>query len=148
MNGSKSEAPLARRFSSPQSRASGSARESCSEVFRDLVVYGDPPVLGAVVPKIEALLADGWYRDREIEASQWCPRGQSEFCFVRSANSEFPAIVLVMHAEGRSFSVTAIVAKGRAITCAESNAILVEFYLRFLHSAAPEAGSVAKLVEK
>jgi hypothetical protein len=98
-----------------------------------------------VVPRIEAELADGWYRDREREARQWCPRGQSVFCFVRGSRSDFPAIALLMHAKARSLSVTNIVADGRELSCYEYNAILAEFYLELLHPAASEAGLAMEL---
>ena len=125
---------------------SGSTEESAhttTKVFRDLVVYGDPPVLDSVVTRIEARLADGWYRDREREARLW--RGQSEFCFVRPSSSEFPAVALLMCARGRRLSVTNIVADRRELSCDEYNAILAEFYLNFFHAAASEVGSAIEL---
>ena len=125
---------------------SGSTEESAhttTKVFRELVAYGGPPVLDSVVARIEARLADGWYRDREREARLW--RGQSQFCFVRRSSSEFPAVALLMCAEGRSLSVTNIVADGRELSCDECNAILAEFYLKFLNPVASEAGLAMEL---
>ena len=126
-----------------RSRSTEEAAHTTTKVFRDLVVYGDPPVLDSVGTRIEARLADGWYRDREREARLW--RGQSQFCFVRRSSSEFPAVALLMCAAGRRLNVTNITADRRELSCDEYNAILAEFDLKFLHTAASEAGLAMEL---
>lgn len=128
-----------------ESGSTEEAAHSIRKVFRDLTVYGDPAVLDSVVRGIEAEPADGWYRDRERKARQRRPGGQSAFCFVRRSSSEFPAIALLMHVKGCSLSVTNIVADGRELSCDEYNAILAEFYLKFLNPAASEAGLAMEL---
>ena len=56
------------------------------------------------------------------------------------------AAKLAMCADGRRLSMTNVFLHeyGR-LTCADYNSILVEFYLRFLHSAASEAGLAIEL---
>ncbi len=124
------------------SRSGSTEKASLSptKVFRDLTIYGDPEALESLLSRLETLLSDGWSRDREREATLWCRPGQSQFCFVRRSSSEVPAIVLLMCPAGRELSVTNIVADRRELSVDDYNAILAEFYLRFLHPPASDAG--------
>jgi hypothetical protein len=143
-----SEAKHKEKKMNAETSRSGSTEEGAhatTKVFRDLVVYGDPAVLDSVVPRIEVDLCDAWHRDREREARLWCRPGRSQFCFVRRPSSEFPAVALLMCAEGRRLSVTNIVADGRELSCDKYNSILAEFYLKCLHPAASEAGLAMEL---
>ncbi len=111
------------------------------KVFREVTVYGDPEVLHALIPGIERRLADGWSRDREFEQRLPGAGGQSRFfLFARRACAERPAVKLAMCAKERRLSVTDIVPDAGSLSRAQYNSILVEFYLRFLHPAAEEAG--------
>lgn len=119
----------------------GTAR-GIAKVFRDVTVYGDQEVLDALIPAIECRLADGWSRDLESEKTLAGAGGQLRFfLFVRRASAEWPAVKLAMCSEGRRLSVTNVMPRecGR-ISCAQYNSILIEFYLKFLHPAAEEAG--------
>jgi hypothetical protein len=118
------------------------AAHSITKVFRDLTVYGDPEVLDALIPGIENRLADGWYRHWESEQRLPGDGRQSRFfLFARRASAARPAVALAMCADGRRLSVTNIVPDDDdRLSCAEYNAILLEFYLKFLHPAAAEAG--------
>jgi hypothetical protein len=121
--------------------------QGIAKVFRDLNVYGDPEALGALIPAIEGRLADGWSRDREGEQRLAGGSGQSQFfLFSRLASAERPAVVLAVCSEGRRLSVTNVFPEecGR-ISCAQYNSILIEFYLKFLHPAATEAGLPVEL---
>ena len=113
-----------------------------TKVFRDLTVYGDPEVLYALIPGVESRLVDGWSRDRESEQRLPGDGGQSRFfLFARHASAERPAVALAMCAEGRRLSVTNVVPDDYGqLSCAQYNSILIEFYLKFLHPAAAEAG--------
>jgi len=129
---------------------SGSTEEAAhttTKVFRDLTVYGDPEVLDALIPGIESRLADGWYRDRESEQGLPSDGGQSQFfLFARRASDARPAVALAMCAEGRRLSVTNVMPDDDdRLSCAQYNAILLEFYLKFLHPAASEAGLTVEL---
>ena len=123
------------------------AVHSITKVFRHLTVYGDPEVLDALIPGIESRLTDGWSRDRESEQELTGADRQSRFFFfARCASAARPAVKLAMCAEGRRLSVTNIMPgdPGR-LSCAEHNLILLEFYLKFLHTAASEAGLAMEL---
>ena len=130
------------RVARPFSDKTGPTR---TKVFRELRVFGDRDDLESLVARLEAHLSDGWSRDREREATLWCRPGQSQFCFVRRSSSEVPAIVLLMCPAGRELSVTNIVADRRELSVDDYNAILAEFYLKFLHSVAAEAGLPVEL---
>jgi hypothetical protein len=115
--------------------------QGITKVFRDLTVYGEPEALDALISEIEKRLADGWSRDRESEQRMTGGGGRSRFSvFVRAASAERP-IALAMCAEGRRLSVVNVVPdKSGELSCTQYNSILIEFYLRFLHQAADEAG--------
>ncbi len=127
-------------FSTSGSITEATAR-GIAKVFRDLTVYGDPKVLDALIPAIESRLADGWSRDHECEQRLPGDRSQRFFFFACRASAERPAVALAMCAEGSRLSVTNVVPKDvGSISCAQYNSVLVEFYLKFLHPAAAEAG--------
>jgi hypothetical protein len=118
-----------------------------TKVFRRLTVYGDPEVFDALIPGIESRLTDGWSRDRESEQRLRGDGGQSRFfLFACRASTSGSAVKLTMCADGRRLSVTNVMLQdyGR-LSCAEYNMILVEFYLRFLHTASSEAGLATEL---
>jgi len=119
----------------------GTAR-GIAKVFRDLTVYGDPEALDALIPAIERRLADDWSRDRESEQRLAGAAGQSQFfLFPRSASAKCPEIALAMCRDGRQLSVTNVVPNDfDRLSCAQYNSIVIEFYLKFLHPAATEAG--------
>jgi hypothetical protein len=126
----------------PALRSSTEATRGIAKVCRELTVYGDPEVLDALIAGIERRLAEGWSRDRESEQRLPGDGGQSRFfLFARRASAERPAVKLAICAEGRRLSVTNIMPDddGR-LSCAQYNSTLVEFYLKFLHPAAAEAG--------
>jgi len=133
-------------FSTLGSSSQATAR-GLAKVFRDLTVYGDPETLHALIARIEQRLADGWSRDWESE--QWPPGDVGRwrfFLFVRRASAERPTVALAMCAKGRRLSVANIVPDATGVLSrAQYNEILVDFYLRFLHPAAEEAGLPVEL---
>ena len=122
--------------------SSTEATKVIAKVFRELKVYGEPEALDGVIAGIEKRLADGWSRDRESEENLPGDGTQSRFfLFARCAGAEGPAIRLAMRAEGRQLSVTNVMpAEVGFLSCTQYNSALVEFFLRFLHPAASEAG--------
>jgi hypothetical protein len=126
-------------FSTVGSSSEGTAR-GIAKVFRELTVYGDPEALHALIAGIERRLADGWFRGREHEESRRRFSREHQFCFVRRPNAEHPEVALLMNIDGRRLMVSNIVPNGHELSRAQYNWFLVEFYLRFLHPAAEEAG--------
>ena len=118
-----------------------------AKVFRDLTVYGDPVVLHALIEGIEKRLADGWSRDRKSEQRLKSDGSRSRFfLFARCASAEQSAVALAMCAEGTRLSVTNLMPRDDgSLSCAQYNSVLIEFYLKFLHPVAVQAGLTIEL---
>ncbi len=115
---------------------------------RELVVYGEPGALESLIDRIESRLSDGWSRDRERAAQLQRGWGDRErlFCFVCPASAEHAEAALVMALEDRRLSIgDAFTCKEVQLTLEQYNAILAEFYLKFLTQEASEANLTAEL---
>lgn len=113
--------------------------------FRDLTVLVDPETVGSLISRIEGRLTDGWLRCRKWERKCQASFVERAFCFVRSSTAEHPDVGLVMSIEDRRLTVDNIVPKDAELSVAQYNAILVEFFLKFLHPAALECGLTVEL---
>jgi len=113
--------------------------------LRELTVFGQPDVLERVIRETEGRLSDGWSRDRKSESNLQVSTRDRAFCFRCPANSRHPEAALVMNLDGRCLTVVNIVTTAQALTRERYNAILVEFYLRFLQPVAAEANVSAEL---
>lgn len=118
------------------------------KMFRELSAYAEPDALESMIAKLESGLSDGWLRDREGEARvrPLCSDGQICVLFTRPAKAKSPETVLAMTKEGRRVFVANIFPKQHGEISREVyNSILTEFYLKFLHPAASEAGVAIEL---
>ncbi len=116
--------------------------------FRDLAVFGEREDLEALISSIEGRLADEWSRDRSSEKRIYGVGdvlGGKGFIFVRSANTELPAVALFLVLRDRRLTVPNIVPDGVELSIERYNGILTEFYLKFVHPAAQEAGLTVEL---
>ncbi|MGC2223687.1 MAG: hypothetical protein WA624_15710 [Methylocella sp.] len=116
------------------------------KVFRELTIFGEPRMLELLISRIESRLSDGWSRGREREQELRRLGPEEFFIFLCGANAEHPALVLALLLEGRRIKVTNIFPQESGqITVHQYNSALVDFYLRFLHAAAFEAGLSVEL---
>jgi hypothetical protein len=119
------------------------------EVFRDLIIQGDTESLDRAMSFVEGLLTAGWTRDREIEErlQRLGPGRAVEYCFTCSAEGRRPAANLFLtRQDSGSIHVPNIVPRSRhRLDYGEYNAILEEFYQRFVRPAADRTGVVAEL---
>ena len=115
------------------------------QMFRYLSLFCEHDALNSLILQIEASLIHGWSRDRMRESTFSRHFRKSIFCFLRSANTECPAVILVMTTQHFGASVCNIVPNGRELSCDQYNSILTEFYLRFLHPAASQKGLTTEL---
>jgi hypothetical protein len=116
------------------------------KVFRKLTIFVDPQTLELLISRIESRLSDGWSRGRESEQELRSLSQQQYFLFLCCSNADHPAVVLAMLLDGRRLRVVNVFPQesGR-ISVRLYNLALVNFYLRFLHPAAFEAGLLVEL---
>lgn len=122
------------------------------QVFRELSLHGEPEQLTAVVDAITRSLTDGWSRDVEAEehlraVSFGARRARYAFaCAARGPRRA--ATVFLIDGTDRTWRVTNIVPERQhELSHAEYNAILTEFYTRFVAAAAAAAAVRAELTE-
>ena len=110
-------------------------------VYADLKLYGDRQQLLQAVADIEAALADGWTRSRELEGR--IKAGPDVRCFVCTENANRRPASL-WFGEGRdhtSWSVNNIVPTTAArLSEGQYNAILEDFRARFVEPVAARLG--------
>jgi hypothetical protein len=117
-----------------------------AKTYRELTVFGEPETLESLISRLESHLKGDWSRDRQREKELRCISADQAFFFLCCSNAERPAAVLGMLLYGRRLWVTNIASQEQGtITLSQYNAVLVEFYLRFLHPAAVEAGLTVQL---
>jgi hypothetical protein len=116
------------------------------KVFRELTIFGEPRMLELLISRIESQLSDGWSRGREREQELRRLGQQQYFLFLCCSNADHPAVVLAMLLDGRRLRlVNVFPQESKRITVRQYNLALVNFYLRFLHPAAFEAGLPVEL---
>lgn len=137
--------PDAQRVADPVRIREMNRGQTSVKIFRELTVFGEPDALESVISKTESGLTDGWFRDRESETKFQLLCRERAFCFLCRAKAERPEVALVMSLGGRRLTVTNIVPNGQKLSVGQYNSILAEFYLKFLHPEALEAGLAIEL---
>ena len=114
--------------------------------FRTLSVFGPGAALASLVDTIEARLTDGWSRNLEREIRLQRIYVVEVYWFECRSNAEHPEVALMMSLEGRCLSVADIFPRHDGqLTVGQYNAILVEFYFKFVERAAAECGLMVTL---
>jgi len=119
------------------------------EVFRDLTIHGDAERLAKTMDLVERCLTGGWSRDRAIEErlQRLGPRKAVDYCFACTKEEQRPAAnVFFTEKDPGTLYVPNIVPKiQHRLAYGQYNALLEEFYQRFVRPAADQTGTVAEL---
>lgn len=118
------------------------------QVFRELTIRGEPDQLAAAIEAIMTSVSEGWSRSAEFEQLQpHRPDGDwVSYVFKREPSGEEPAVILSLNTHGNDYRVANIVSLGgRDLSRAEYNAVIEEFYRRFVRPAVAGTGAVAEL---
>lgn len=119
------------------------------EVFRDLIIHGDAEILAKTMELVEHSLTGGWSRDREIEErlQGLGPRKAANCCFACTKEGQRPAAnVFLAEKDPGTIYVPNIVPRAQqTLAYGQYNALLEEFYGRFVRHAADQTGAVAEL---
>jgi hypothetical protein len=113
------------------------------EVFRDLYLHGDREQVAAVIAEVERALTGGWTRDSAAEEGmRSLTAGSVTYCFCCTREADRPAVrVFLAEKEPGLFYVSNVVPYQQPqLSYREYNAILEEFYERFLRPHAERAG--------
>lgn len=114
------------------------------QIFRELMVEGDPDDLSAFVDRVDLLLKQGWSRDRkaEDELKPMAFHDRLQRCYRCEQSDRHPAGALWM-VEGTNDDIrlSNIIPIGKnELTHDEYNRIAEEFYASFARPAADELG--------
>jgi hypothetical protein len=107
------------------------------KTFRNLRVYGNDGEIAKLINSIEKLLVGGWYRDRVKERDQ-LKYGCVRFVFVGPSTEDRQAVAMVVDPKRYGVYVSNILPQSYELSCEVYNAILCDFFLRFIHPVATE----------
>ncbi len=117
----------------------------------ELAIRGERTNLERLLERVEALLRDGWKRDRQAEArlGQHGPLGPWGSCFSCTAKADRPAAGLWAHARGPNelYVSNVVPLDKQELNEEEHNRLLAEFEREFLRPAAAEVGVEAEVVQ-
>jgi hypothetical protein len=119
------------------------------EVFRELIICGEAKKLDETMTLAERSLTAGWSRDRQIEErlQRLGPRKAVDYCFTCTKEGQRPAANLFFTDKGpETLYVSNIVPRSQhKLAYGQYNALLEEFYQRFIRPAADQTGAKAEL---
>jgi hypothetical protein len=120
-------------------------------IANELTIRGEPARLELLLARVEALLRDGWKRNREAE-ERLARRGALrpwEYCFTCTAQAGRPAAAFWVHARypDEWYVSHVLSSERRKLTAEESHNLLAEFEREFLRPAAAELGVETKVVQ-
>ncbi len=121
------------------------------KITTELTIRGEQSNLERLLARVEAILRDGWKRNRAAEErlGQHGLRGRWDYSFSCTATAGRPAAALWVHARSQNelFVSTVISLEKQKLTEEESNGLLVEFKREFLDPAAAEVGVETEVVQ-
>jgi hypothetical protein len=116
----------------------------------ELTIRGERTRLERVLARVEALLRDGWRRDREAEERRGRrgALGPWSFCFSCTTKAGRPAAGFWVHARSpEEWSISHVVPLEKPeLSAEESNGLLAEFQREFLAPAAAEVGVSTEVI--
>jgi hypothetical protein len=118
--------------------------------FRGLTVTGSPVQIDRFISKLLEDVGQDWKHDPASEARLALPVSGKMYCFVCSEREDRPRAALWLHRDSpTNLTVTNIIPipKG-SLSRAEYNAIVAEFYRRFVTPATQEIGVQATLTDE
>jgi hypothetical protein len=118
----------------------------------ELNIRGNRTDLERLLARVEALLRDGWKRDREAEErlGRRGALGPWDYCFSCTARADRPAAGFWVHARGPDewYVANVVPLEKEHLREEESNRLLAEFERDFLGPAAAEVGVETELVRQ
>jgi hypothetical protein len=121
-------------------------------VMNEIIIRGAQTSLERLLMRTEALLRDGWKRNRQAEErlGRHGTRGPWDYCFSCTAAGDRPAAGLWVHARGLDeLHISSVVPlEKQKLTEEESNRLLAEFEREYLRPAAAEVGAETALVQR
>ena len=117
----------------------------------ELTIRGERPHLERLLARVEALLRDGWKRDREAE-ERLGRRGALRpwaYCFSCTAKADRPAAGFWVHARGPNelYVSNVVPLEKQELSEEEYNRLLADFEREFLGPAAAEGGVETEVVQ-
>jgi hypothetical protein len=117
----------------------------------ELTIRGERANLERLLARVEALVRNGWKRNRQAEErlGQHGVRSPWDYCFSCTATADRPAAALWVHARGpNELSVSHVIPlEKQKLTEEESKRLLVEFEREVIGPAAAEVGVETEVVQ-
>ena len=116
----------------------------------EVSIRGERTRLERLLARLEALLRDGWKRDREAEERRGRrgALGPWSYCFSCTAEADRPAAGFWVHARSPEewYISNVVPLEKQELSAGESNGLLAEFERKFLAPAAAEIGVDTEVV--
>ncbi|SRR6266540_3609044 len=121
------------------------------KITNELTIRGEQAQLERLFARVEALLRDGWKRDRAAEerGARRGSLGPGSYCFSCTATTDRPAAAFCFHPRrANEWYASNVIPLGKQkLDAEESHRLLAEFQREFLASAAAEVGAATELTQ-
>jgi len=106
------------------------------KAVRDLKVYGTPVEIETLIAHIERQLDADWFRAHEAEEEFRRRTGHVQWVFIRASSDDREGVAIELRATPFGLEVFSVVPERTTFSIDNYNAVVVEFYLRYLDPAA------------
>src|SRR5689334_10653784 len=122
-------------------------RSERMKAFRELTVTGSPEQIDRFIHTLLEGVGQDWERDTASESRLASSVSGNMYCFVCSEQDTRPSAALWLHRDSPTVATVTNIVPSRkgSLTRAEYNAIVADFYHRFVEPTAREAGVQATL---
>jgi hypothetical protein len=103
---------------------------------RDLDIYGTPLEIATLITLIERSLDSDWFRGHEYEERFRRLTGKEQFVFIRAHREDRPGVAIELRATHYGLAVFNLVPERGPLSIDDYNAIVIDFFLRFIDPAA------------
>jgi len=108
------------------------------KTIRDLKVYGTPLDIKMLIAVIEEQLDDDWFRAHEEEEKFRWRLGKIQYIFIRAHREYRQGVAIALRVTEYGLNLFNLVPERTPLSIDEYNAIVADFFLRFIDPAALE----------
>ena len=103
---------------------------------RDLDIYGTPLEIATLITLIERSLDADWFRAHEAEERFRRLTGKIQYVFIRAHTDDRQGVAIELRATHYGLTVFNLVPERGPLSIDDYNAIVIDFFLRFIDPAA------------
>ncbi|MGC2306415.1 hypothetical protein [Candidatus Binatus sp.] len=106
------------------------------KAVRDLDIYGTPLEIATLITLVERSLDGDWFRAYEAEERFRRLTGKVQYIFIRAHTDDRQGVAIELRATHYGLAVFNLVPERGPLSIDDYNAIVIDFFLRFIDPAA------------